>query len=648
MKKEHILVGVSSAPSNAKIIRAAARMAKAYQGSFTALYVETPNHASMTKENKQRLQENLQYAQELGAKIEIVYGDDVSFQIAEFSRLSGVTSIVIGRSSVKRRFWPGQMTLSERLISNVPNLDIHIIPDSEIQKNYFNRKSIPKWSWKNTLLSGIIMTLATFIGMVFSNLGFTEANIIMVYILGVLVISVVTSHRIHSMISSVVSVFLFNFFFTIPKYTFVAYHHGYPVTFLIMFLAAFITSTLAVRLKNNAKQAAQAAYRTKLLLETNQLLQQAKDEKAILTATVNQLIKLLRKNVILYAVEENNLEKPQLFSNAGEIIEKEFYDDKEQNVAKWVLKNNTRAGATTSVYPGAKCIYYSIRVNTTVYGVVGIAINGQPLEAFSNSVMLSILGECALMLENRKNAREKEEAKLMAQNEKLRANLLRTISHDLRTPLTSISGHASNLLSNGDDFDVATKLRMYEDIHDDSMWLISLVENLLSITRIEDGTISLHLAPELVDEIIAEALSHVNRNEKARKIEVQIEEELIFVRADAKLMVQVLINIVDNAIKYSPDGSDVKILVEKNGEQVIVRVVDQGIGISDEMKSKVFDMFYSGANKVADSRRSLGLGLYLCKAIIHAHGGTITVSDNIPQGTVFSFTLPREEVSLHE
>ena len=230
----------------------------------------------------------------------------------------------------------------------------------------------------------------------------------------------------------------------------------------------------------------------------------------------------------------------------------------------------------------------------------------------------------------------------------MRANLLRTISHDLRTPLTSISGHASNLLSNGDDFDVATKLRMYEDIHDDSMWLISLVENLLSITRIEDGTISLRLAPELIDEIIAEALSHVNRNEKARKIEVQIEEELIFVRADAKLMVQVLINIVDNAIKYSPDGSDVKILVEKNGEQVIVRVVDQGIGISDEMKSKVFDMFYSGANKVADSRRSLGLGLYLCKAIIHAHGGKITVSDNIPQGTVFSFTLPREEVFLHE
>ena len=262
------------------------------------------------------------------------------------------------------------------------------------------------------------MTLATFIGMVFSNLGFTEANIIMVYILGVLVISVVTSHRIYSMISSVVSVFLFNFFLTIPKYTFVAYHHGYPVTFLIMFLAAFITSTLAVRLKNNAKQAAQAAYRTKLLLETNQLLLQAKNEEAILEATANQLIKLLGKSIILYAVKEGALGEPRTFGSGGECVPMNFHDDEEQVVAKWVMENDTRAGATTSVYPKSKCIYYSIRVNSTVYGVVGIAINGQPLEAFSNSVMLSILGECALMLENRKNAREKEEAKLMAQNEK--------------------------------------------------------------------------------------------------------------------------------------------------------------------------------------------------------------------------------------
>ncbi len=648
MKKEHILVGVSSAPSNAKIIRAAAQMAKAYQGIFTALYVETPDHTVMSDENKQRLQANMQYAQELGAKLEVVYGDDVPFQIAEFARLSGVTSIVIGRSSVKRRFWPGQMTLSERLISNVPDLDIHIIPDLEAEKKYYKRKILPSWSWENALLSVLIMAVATLIGLFFLKLEFTEANIIMVYILGVLVISVVTSHQIYSLISSFVSVFLFNFFFTVPRYTFLAYHHGYPVTFLIMFLAAFITSTLAVRLKNHAKQAAQAAYRTKLLFETNQLLQQAKNEGDILAATANQLIKLLDRDVILYAVEENQLGAPQLFTASGEKAEEKFCDKFEQSVAKWVWKNNTRAGVSTNVYPEAKCIYYAIRVNASVYGVVGIPINGQPLDAFSNSVMLSILGECALTMENRKNAREKEEAKLVAQNEKLRANLLRAISHDLRTPLTSISGHASNLMSNGINFDESTKNRMYEDIYDDSMWLISLVENLLSVTRIEEGRVSLQLVPELIDEIIAEALSHVNRKGKEHQIEVHTSGEFVFVKADVKLVVQVLINIVDNAVKYSPKGSKIQIVTEKKQDMVVVQVTDDGPGIPDEIKPKIFDMFYSGANTVADSRRSLGLGLYLCKTIIHAHGGTIFVSDHKPKGTTFTFTLPAEEVYLHE
>lgn len=648
MKKEHILVGVSSAPSNAKIIRAAAQMAKAYQGIFTALYVETPDHAVMSDENKQRLQANMQYAQELGAKVEIVYGDDVPFQIAEFARLSGVTSIVIGRSSVKRRLWPGQMTLSERLISNVPDLDIHIIPDLEAEKKYYKRKMISSWSWKNALLSVLIMTAATLIGLFFLKLEFTEANIIMVYILGVLVISVITSHQIYSLISSFVSVFLFNFFFTVPRYTFLAYHHGYPVTFLIMFLAAFITSTLAVRLKNHAKQAAQAAYRTKLLFETNQLLQQAKNEKYILAATANQLIKLLDKDVILYAMEANQPVEPQLFFASETKEDEEFCNDFEKNVVKWVCENNTRAGAGTNIYPEAKCIYYAIRMNTSVYGVVGISMKGQTLDAFSNSVMLSILGECALTMENRKNAREKEEVKLIAQNEKLRANLLRAISHDLRTPLTSISGHASNLLANGVDFDENTKTRMYEDIYEDSMWLISLIENLLSVTRIEEGRMNLQPVPELIDEIITEALSHVNRKSKEHQIEVYNSGEFVFVKVDVKLVVQVLINIVDNAVKYSPKGSKIKIVTEKKQDMVIVKVTDDGPGIPDEIKPKIFDMFYSGANTVADSRRSLGLGLYLCKTIIQAHGGTISVSDHKPQGTTFTFTLPAEEVYLHE
>lgn len=260
---------------------------------------------------------------------------------------------------------------------------------------------------------------------------------------------------------------------------------------------------------------------------------------------------------------------------------------------------------------------------------------------------MSILGECALSLENEKNAREKEEAAILAKNEQLRANLLWAISHDLRTPLTSISGNASNLISNSNFFDEATKNQLYTDIYDDSMWLINLVENLLSVTRIEEGRLNLHITEDLVDDVITEALHHVNRKSVEHHITVRHKEDYLLAKMDAKLMVQVIINIVDNAIKYTLKGSNILIKTWKQGDKSVISIADDGDGIPDEMKERVFDMFYSGANKIADSR-SLGLGLSLCRSIVNAHGGKITVSDNTPHGTVFTVTLPAGEVEIHE
>lgn len=648
MEKEHILVCLSSAPSNAKIVRAAAKMAKSHQAYFTALYVETPDFNAMSKENKQRLQENIRNAQELGAKVEIVYGDDIPYLIAEFARLAGVSTVVIGRSSVKRRRLPGEVVLTEQLIEQAPELDIHIIPDSITEKNYYKSKKAVVWSGKDLYLCSGILVLATLIGGWFSKLGFTEANIILVYILAVLMISVVTKYRIFSLVSSLVSVLVFNFFFTEPKYTLLAYHQGYPVTFLVMFLVAFMTSTLAVRLKNNAKQSARAAYRTKILFDTNQLLQQAQERNEIFVFTVQQIIQLLKKDVILYVAEKNELGDPQGFSASDQIVDKVYYSEDEKKIARWVLKNNKRAGAATDYFSDANCIYYGIWGKQTVYGVIGIVTDGEQVDAFENSVLISILGECALALENEKNAREKEEVKLIAQNEKLRANLLRAISHDLRTPLTSISGNASNLITNGEEFDFVTKRQIYEDIYDDSMWLINLVENLLAITKIEDGQVQLRMEPELIDEVIEEALLHVHRKGMEHRIVVKNSDEFVLARMDARLIVQVIINLVDNAIKYSPRGSLICIESQKKEKEVILKISDNGSGIPDELKEKVFEMFFSGANKVADSRRSLGLGLYLCRAIVQAHGGKITVSDNIPCGAVFTITLTAEEIDLHE
>lgn len=648
---EHILVCLSSSPSNAKIIRTAARMARAFRGSFTALFVETPATAEMSDDDKKWLRENMRLAQQLGAHIETSYGEDVPYQIAEFARLSGVSKIVIGRSTAARKSIFSKPTLTERLISDAPNLDIHVIPDASVGNTYQKRANktlrITAMPVRDVAKSILVLLSATLIGYAFYTLGFSEANIVSVYIFGVLVISVITTNRFCGVAASIVSVLVFNFFFTVPRFTFHFNDPNYLVTFPIMFMVALLTGSLATRLKDNAKQSARAAYRTKILFETNQLLQKEFDEQSVVKATAGQLLKLLKKDIVIYLSDGKKLADPIIF-RTPDSDQCELVSENEEAVAAWVLRNNKHAGATTDTLSSANCLYLAIRVNQQVYGVVGIAMNGIPLDSFENSVLLSILGECALALENIKNAREKEEAAILAKNEQLRANLLRAISHDLRTPLTSISGNANNLLANYQKMDDATRKRTFTDIYDDSMWLINLVENLLAVTRIEGGQVHLTQSVELMDEVITEALRHINRKSKEHTIRVSSSEELILARIDAKLIVQVIINLVDNAVKYTPAGSVIEIHTEKDAHWVIVSVSDNGPGIPDEQKSHVFDMFYSGANKIADSRRSLGLGLSLCKTIVTAHGGTISVEDNHPRGTVFLFTIPAGEVELHE
>ena len=635
---EHILVCLSSAPSNEKIIRTAARMAGAFRCGFTALFVETKAFQWMNARDKQRLQGNMRLAQQLGASIETVYGDDVADQIAEFSRLSGVTKIVLGRSGIPHRLLLRKPSLTERLIELTPELDIHIIPDNGVNRlldtKHREVMHMPSISVLDLLKSAGILILVTLIGLLFYNFGFTEANIITLYILGVMLISVYTRSSICSFVASIASVLTFNFLFTVPRFTLQAYDSEYPITFLVMFLASLLTGSLASKLKSHAKRSAQVAWRTKLLFETSQNLQRAHTQEDIISVAAKQLLK--------------GLLEPEIFLVDGAASPQRYTTPKEREVAQWVLSNNKRAGAGTETLPDARCTYLSIRTGERVYGVVGIAASDKPLDSFESSILLSVLGECALALENQKNVEEKEAAAVLAKNEQLRANLLRSISHDLRTPLTSISGNASNLLSNGPLFDAKTKEQMYADIYDDAMWLINLVENLLSVSRLEQGRMNLHLTTELIDEVVAEALRHINRKCAEYHFHVQSSDDYLLAQMDAKLIVQVLINILDNAMKYTPPGSDIEIGWKQEGKFIYISVADNGPGIPDQAKPHIFDMFYSASNQIADSRRSMGLGLALCKSIVNAHGGEIVVSDHKPHGSIFTFSVPAGEVELHE
>lgn len=648
---EHVLACLSPSPSNRKIIDEAANLANAFHAEFTTLYVSKSQEDTLSQLDQTRLQNNIRYAEDKGAVITTVIGENIPFQIAEFARISGVTKIVIGRSNTRKyHFWDKQ-TVTEQLISIAPNIDIYIIPDSktDIKENRRRRQVlqiIP--TWKDLLITAGILVAMTGLGLCFSKLGFTESNIITVYILGVLLSAILTRSHFCSLISSLCSVLLFNYFFTDPRFTFHAYEPGYSVTFIIMLIAALLTGSLAYRLKDNARESARSAYRTKVLFDTNQLLQKSRTYDDVLQVMANQVILLLDKDVIIYPVENGELGKGYIFAKDADGNNALCLDGSEEEVVRWVLENKKRAGATTKVFPNAKCLYLAIRINGTVYGIMGILVEKKTLSSFEYSILLSILGECALALENLDNEKAKEEASLIAQHEKLRANLLRTISHDLRTPLTSISGNASNLCNHYKMLDDETREQMFSDIYDDSEWLIQLMENLLSVTRIENGEMQLNKSLEVLDDVVDEALKHIDRNKAEHCININSSKDLVIANIDAKLITQVIINIVNNAIKYTQKGSNIQINYGNADNMVYVSIADNGPGMDDKMKEHAFDMFYTGQNWIADGKRSMGLGLALCKSVVEAHGGSIEIKDNIPSGCAFTFYLQKGDVSIDE
>ena len=653
LSKDHILVCLSSSPSNERIVRMAGKMAQAFCGSLTALYVQTPGDTVMNTADMSRLQANMRLAQQLGAEIVTTHGEDVPTQIAEYALLSDVTKIVIGRSGVQRPHFWSEPTLTERLIALAPDVDIYVIPDVEAYKSYRRERLFsirPAFPTALELLLTVgILVAATIIGWGFLRLGFANANIIMVYLLGVLLTSTFTSGYTCGVLSAFLSVILFNYFLTEPRLSLAAYGSKYPITFAVMFASALLTCTLATKLKAHAQLSARDAYRTKLLFDMNRQLQKAETPDEVYQMTATQIQKLMQRDVLVYPAQGEALLDGIVYPADGSSPHSVTKEKQEQDVIRWVWQNRKRAGATTETFAKAKRLYLAIRIGQQVYGVIGIPMEKQTQpDAFTSSILFSILGECALALESLHNAEEKEKAAVLAKNEQLRANLLRSISHDLRTPLTSISGNADTLLHSYNMLDEQTRKQVFTDIYDDAQWLTGLVENLLSITKITDGNVKLHLSDQVVDDIVSEALRHIDRRSSEHHITVDCGDEPLLVRVDAGLIMQVLINLVNNAVKYTPPGSNIRITAIQQEKVAEICVSDDGPGIPDERKEHVFEMFFTGSNLIGDSRRSLGLGLTLCQAIIHAHHNEMTLKDNLPHGCIFSFTLPLSEVNLNE
>ena len=639
---DHILICLSSAPSNAKVIRTAARMAEAFHSGFTALFVQTPETKELSGENIKRLRSNLRLAEQLGAQIATVYGADPAEQIAEYARVSGITKIVMGRVNHRQHPWIGQKSLADRLVERT-DLDVYIIPDRQpLYKKPLGklRKSRVRFSWRDAVVTLLCLAISTAVGFAFDWAGFSESNIITIYILGVLVTAVSTSGHLYGAANSLLSVLAFNFFFTEPRFTLQADGPSYPVTFLIMLSSSIIASSLASRVKEQARMAAEKSYYTELLLGSSQKLQTIRTEWDCLRLTAEQLSRMFDRPVI-YALNDADKELDFRIEPADEHTLLEKLSTEEIGVAKWVQKNNKHAGATTNTLPDSKWLFLSVRGTRGVMGIVGVPIAGYVVpDAFEKNLMVALLGECGLSQERIRLEEERNQIALQTQRESLQANLLRAVSHDLRTPLTNINGSVGILMGKDQTLKPEVREQLYTAIDDDTNWLINMTENLLAATQLETDRTKLKTAPELLEDLFQSAVRQLDRRARDHHISVDLEDQTLMASMNAGMIQRVIINMMNNAIQYTPKDSHIILSGTRRKDWVEISVSDDGPGIPDEAKKHLFDLFYTAEQGKPDSKRGLGLGLHLCQSIVNAHGGTITVSDHAPSGTTFRFTLP--------
>ncbi|WP_281165800.1 sensor histidine kinase [Liquorilactobacillus sicerae] len=648
---EKLLVCVSGSSSSARVIRSAAQLAEAFNCELIAAYVKEPNPSYADN----FLNANLNLARQLGAKIVKLTGEKPAVQIAEYAKISQVTKIILGSSPVK---WFGLRgtNLITQLGIILPEVDEYIINEPQLPTQHLASKKLrQKWQtnltainpkrWiKDWIIMLSIIAASTLLGEGLFYFDRQIVNVVLLYILGLMFGAMVVEQKKVIILAALMAVLSFNYFFTQPYFS-LATSSQYVLTFGLMLSVAIISNSWTLRIKNQALVNARRVYRTEVLLKTIQQLQSAKKTAEIIAVTAQQLQKLYAVPIIFYEKKGNQLGSPSLFPIAGDsLVATKYFSESEQAVAFWTLKNGQEAGAGTATLPNSKCWYLPIfgTTSTEVLAVAAFAsTEKQHIEVSERNLLISILDICGQTFEKMQILKAKHQAEVRVQQEKLRADLLRGISHDLRTPLTNIAGSIDILRQEINALSRDEQLTLYNSIFNDASWLISLVENLLAMTHLETQPKIRH-DPELVDDIINEALEHLSPGAEQHQLQVNLADSLLMVQADAKLVVQVVINIVNNAIKYTPRGSHIWLTAfRKNRSQVQFEIANDGPKLNEQELANLFKLFYTGERQTSwQTQRGLGIGLSLCKSVIETFGGKIWAKNSPEKGVCFYFTLP--------
>jgi two-component system, OmpR family, sensor histidine kinase KdpD len=486
-------------------------------------------------------------------------------------------------------------------------------------------------------LMASMIAVATLISIGFRNMGYSEANYILAYNLGVVLIAYFSDGYFYCIAASFLSMLTYNYFFTVPYFTLIAYSPEYPVTFVSMLISALIASTLTTRVKRESRRAENREKRVQILYRLEKNLLAVNSKPQLLKVAAKDIGVLFGASVMIAAADLDG--QLSMRHVAGADI---FQGEREKTAMLETFQSGLACGAGGELYAQCEAYYLPVMGPSGTLGVIGIAFPGRLALSESQKLFLNaVTAQIALAMERERLYEKQQRVKLEVERERLRSDLLRSVSHDLRTPLTGILGSIGTLLDHYDALEEPVRRELLTDVYNEADWLSTLVENVLSLTRLENQRVKLTKQPEAVEEIVAAAVSRVKRRSGKHAIAIDIPNELFMVPMDGTLIEQVLVNLLDNAIQHTPEETGIRVSVRRETSQAVFEVADRGPGIPQEALPRLFDRFYT-RRTTGTERKGAGLGLSICKAIVEAHGGAISALNNPDGGALFRFALPLE------
>ncbi|HQT94639.1 MAG TPA: sensor histidine kinase KdpD [Thermoanaerobaculaceae bacterium] len=629
---ERVLVCVGPSPYAVRLVRAARRMAARLQAEWVAVYVETPSHLHLADADREQLERTMRLADQLGAETATLTGGDEVEEILAYARRRNVTKLVVGKPAEPRWRTLLHGSFVERLVRGSGDIDVFVIsgkPEEDVAREPVAVHTRSRWPAYGS--AALTVALCTLLAALLAE-RLALANIIMVYLLGVLIVAL-RAGRGPAALSSVLSVAAFDFFFVPPRYTFAVGDTQYVLTFAVMLAVALVIAGLAARVRDQAEAARSQERRTAALYAVSRACASAGETYDVVRVAGRHLAEVFEGEVAVFLPHRDGKLKVAFSGDAAFAL-----DPKEISVAQWCLDHAQRAGLGTATLPGSAALFLPLLVARGAVGVIGISRGRAALDSEQVHLLEAFASQIALAVERTNLAAEAQGALLLAETERTRSALLASVSHDLRTPLAAIAGASSTMLRNPESLSAETRRELVQSINDQAERLNRFIGNLLDMTRLEAGAINIRKEWQPVEEVIGAALGQLEGRLAGREVRTRLPDSLPLVPLDTTLVGQALVNVLENALKYTPAATPIEVSARVEGEWVIIEVGDRGPGLAAGEELQVFEKFYRRASE--NGQPGAGLGLAIAKAVAAAHGGRIAAANRPGGGAVFSLALP--------